>query len=293
MEHVNINSMRFALSQENRIVHIDEVPNGNKCACVCPACRGTLIAKNSGTVRIHHFAHGTTIEGMSCSETALHRAAKQLIADHKSIRLPPPELWPNPTEQSHLTFISVEVEKRIVNPADNTWIVADCAGTHDTGELLIEVAVNHRIDEDKLNKIRSLDIPTMEIVIDDYINTPWTWENLSEAVLNDSQRRSWAYLPEWFSATGILKADNSTNESIITLNNRAEWVFPIGNIWVFVRDLPFGNFKVYHRPSQYVRSIVEPICRGRGYWEPRFNCWIVFDKFRQTVLTQLSNLNLS
>lgn len=288
MGRTNENTMRFALSGKERIVHIDEVENGGKCECLCPACGGNLIAKNKGEIRAHHFAHDTLTEGVSCSETALHRAAKQLVADRKNIRLPSPDLWAEPLAQDYLIFTSVKVEHRIEDRSSSTWIVVDCLGIHDLGEVLIEITVCHPIDEEKLDKIRFLDVPTIEINLEDWIHTSWTWNSLAEAVLNDSQRRHWAYLPEWFKEKYFPAPKEVDIENPIAQNTQHEWIFSFGNIWVYVRDLPYGNVKVYHRPSQYVRQIIEPICRGHGYWNPKFNCWIVFDQFKEYLLSQLS-----
>jgi competence protein CoiA len=293
MERNNVDAMRFALSPEARIVHIDDVGNGSKCECTCPACGGSLIAKNKGEIRTHHFAHDASIDGVSCSETALHRAAKQLVADHKTIRLPSPDLWPESSKQDYLAFSDVEVERRIDDLTNDTWIVADCLGIHDTGELLIEIAVRHHIDEDKLNKLQSLNMPAMEINLEDWVHIPWTWESLIDAVLNDSQRRHWAYLPEWFKERHFPEPEEVAAEIPNANKNQNEWIFPIGSIWVFVRDLPYGNVKVYHRPSHAVRQIVEPICRGHGYWNPKFKCWIVFDCFKQEILNRLATIKLS
>lgn len=293
MERNKVDGMRFALSPEERIVHVDEVENGSRCNCSCPACGGKLIAKNKGEIRTHHFAHSTSIEGITCSETALHRAAKQLVADHKTIRLPSPDLWPESLKQDYLALNNVEVERRIEDLNNNTWIVADCLGIHNSGELLIEIAVRHHIDEDKLVKIRALNIPAIEINLEDWIHFPWTWESLANAVLNDPHRRHWAYLPEWFKENHFQRPEALPTEPPITHNKPSEWVFSIQNVWVFVRNLPYGNVKVYHRPSDTVRKIVEPLCRGHGYWNPKFNCWIVFDHFKQELLNSLEAINLS
>ena len=40
--------LNYALDEHGRLVHIDDVPNGKACKCVCPACKGALQAKNKG-----------------------------------------------------------------------------------------------------------------------------------------------------------------------------------------------------------------------------------------------------
>lgn len=48
--------MKYALNEKGELVHIDSVPNGNDCGCICPACNKPLQGKNNGTHRTHHFA---------------------------------------------------------------------------------------------------------------------------------------------------------------------------------------------------------------------------------------------
>ena len=65
--------------REDRLVHVDSVPTGNRCGCVCPNCRERLIAKNAGKVRAHHFSH-VGASG-SCGEGWLHATAKLLLVE--------------------------------------------------------------------------------------------------------------------------------------------------------------------------------------------------------------------
>lgn len=56
---------------------------------------------------------------------------------------------------------------------------------------------------------------------------------------------------------------------------------------VELRSLPFGDLAVYHRPDEHVRALVEPVCRNRGYWNNKYNNWIVFRQFRAAVVSEL------
>ena len=47
----------YAISNDGRVVNVDEVQTGQDCNCICPACKEPLVAKNNGLVRVHHFAH--------------------------------------------------------------------------------------------------------------------------------------------------------------------------------------------------------------------------------------------
>ena len=81
-------AMTFALLPHGRTAHIDDVPNGARCGCVCPQCKQALIAKNGGQERAHHFAHEGGADCEGGTETSLHLAAKQIVADQKRLALP-------------------------------------------------------------------------------------------------------------------------------------------------------------------------------------------------------------
>lgn len=71
--------INYALNENQKLVFVDDVPNGKECGCVCPNCGEKLMAKNGGSKREHHFAHlsGTECEG--AYESMLHLLAKERI----------------------------------------------------------------------------------------------------------------------------------------------------------------------------------------------------------------------
>lgn len=275
----------FAVAQDGRAVHIDEVSNGAKCGCLCPACKSSLIAKNGGEERAHHFAHDGRVEDNACSETALHFAAKQIVADNKKVLLPSATIWGN-EGGSIINFTEVTLEHRLETDAeDGQHIVADCLGISNHRSMIIEIAVHHEVDLIKLKKIQALNIPSIEISLTDFANKTWDWESLTQEVLFSAQRRKWLWQPETKQAAQVVEEELKSPD-INTDQN--EWVFDIGGHWVWVKKLPYANIKVFHRPSDYVRKIVQPICQNKGYWNPKFNCWVVFDRFKDDILKSLS-----
>ena len=63
-------------AERGRLLHVDDVPNGKRSGCVCPACEIVLVAKNKGHRKVHHFAHCTP--SVSC-EGWLHATAKHAL----------------------------------------------------------------------------------------------------------------------------------------------------------------------------------------------------------------------
>ena len=74
--------------QRDQIKHIDEVENGIKCDCTCPQCGDKLIARNRGLIKSNHFAHTTDTFCEGAAETAIHLAAKDIIASSNEILTP-------------------------------------------------------------------------------------------------------------------------------------------------------------------------------------------------------------
>jgi hypothetical protein len=69
------------------LVPVGDVESGLKCGCLCPACKAPLVAKK-GKKNQHHFSHYGQDECEHGVETALHLAAKDIIAKHKKLHLP-------------------------------------------------------------------------------------------------------------------------------------------------------------------------------------------------------------
>ena len=77
---MNINRLiKYAIDAENRLMFVDDVPNGLECGCVCPGCKEKLIAKNDGKIREHHFAHASNKECITGYQTMIHLLAKAII----------------------------------------------------------------------------------------------------------------------------------------------------------------------------------------------------------------------
>ena len=90
---------------DEEIVHIDDVPNGKNCGCICSKCKESLIAKNGGTKYRPHFAHRNS---SNCAgETLAHLKAKEIIKQNKYLWLP------TVNSKIKVQFDHVEDEKEI------------------------------------------------------------------------------------------------------------------------------------------------------------------------------------
>ncbi len=69
--------------------------------------------------------------------------------------------------------------------------------------------------------------------------------------------------------------------------------FLVLGVPVFTRKLPSGDMAVWHPFNSDVQAVIEPICRGRGYWQPDFTNWIVKAPHAASVLRELATVGRS
>jgi hypothetical protein len=154
-----------------------QVLNGKDCGCFCPGCNHPLVARKNA--KTPHFAHAA---GKVCGngiESAIHLAAKQLIAERMELALPAvyvqlPARW-GPDEDGW-NWVRIQERNTLYNSclmplskvSIEPWldgfrpdIVVVEAGSD--AEILVEIAVTHFVDENKLDKIRKRGIRTIEI----------------------------------------------------------------------------------------------------------------------------------
>lgn len=163
----------FQLGLRNsKIVHVNEVESGLKCNCYCPCCGGRFVAYKGKVLR-PHFKHQSESNCNYSFETSLHYLAKEIIQEKKYLDLPvlhwqipnTPSSWfsrnaipPYKTvEYQKIYFDKIEVEKWEGN------FIPDIKCFVGNKQLLIEITVTHGIDDRKLEKIQSNDVPLLEI----------------------------------------------------------------------------------------------------------------------------------
>ena len=85
--------MPYALDQDQRLVHVNDVQRGAAAGCSCPAGGQPVWAK-PGDELSWRFAHAVATEAPGATESALHMAAKTMVAQsvnyirHGQRRLP-------------------------------------------------------------------------------------------------------------------------------------------------------------------------------------------------------------
>lgn len=191
--------------KEGVLVHINEVQeNGLKCNCICSACNARLVARK-GDKKIHHFAHYNSPECKYAVQTALHIAAKDIIARQCKFTIPgyskciaeeasfdDIDIYADIPEQ--IDFFSekaLEVSNVYLEKRTNDFvpdIILEIGGK----KLIVEIAVTHFIDKSKYQKIVNQGISVVEIDLSQFKNN-FDLHMLEELVVTGTQYKKWIY----------------------------------------------------------------------------------------------------
>jgi hypothetical protein len=178
--------------KDNKLVHVSKVVRGLNCGCICPACKSYLIAKK-GTKKKHHFAHYNTNQCIHAYETTLHLLAKEILEKMKWITLPEVSFrlknWKDDwyyREKKKYQINKVALEQYFDN------IIPDVVLDIQNNRLSVEIAVTHKIDEQKLKKIRKLNISTIEIDLNKYEGKD-IFHDLEDILIKSTKYKTWIY----------------------------------------------------------------------------------------------------
>lgn len=209
------NEIKCAFGLRNdKIVHIEKIKeldlHGLSCECFCPVC-GEPLESKIGTRNRPHFSH--TSNGCStqtANETALHRFAKQTIQEAAYIKLPDliikedlPEIQQMKDEYHYhdclfpdgikivagkeVQLQSIELEKSAES------FIPDITAYVNGQKIFIEIAVSHFIDIYKFEKIKELNIPTIEIDLSHIDITTLGVDELRHEILDNLNNRTWSH----------------------------------------------------------------------------------------------------
>lgn len=190
----------YALKDGN-LVHISEVARGLKCACKCPSCDSTLIARK-GEIREHHFAHPAGVECRGAVESLLHLLAKEIIASLHAIEVPEhiykrSKTFPNGQCVSHKETLAkggrVRIDQVRVEPKYLSFQPDVEIRTGDK-VLLVEVAFTHKVDSAKRRAVRASGMPMIEIVLNAQ-HALASKQELTAVLAKSVELKRWVYHP--------------------------------------------------------------------------------------------------
>lgn len=148
---------------DGTLAHIGAVASGLACACKCPACGRTLIAKKGRRTAAHFSHHGNASGCGNNAETNAHIWAKDVLNREKRILLPAvrasvgKEVLQTYGERV-FQFEHAELEKGLGDIVPDVILT-----TKDGRQVLIEVMVTHACGPEKIAKLRDRGLATLEI----------------------------------------------------------------------------------------------------------------------------------
>lgn len=178
-----------------RMVTATEVANGRACECICVAC-GVRLQARQGAIRVWHFAHDEETNCQHAAEAAIHRMAKQMIAERSCVFVPHRQLSRiiHGNRRVWTETITVDVQSA------GLQILADCTLEKTIGDsrsegdsrrpdvfasvdgrpLAIEIWNTHAVDFDKQDWFERLGYSVLEINVADIDELPP--EQISDAL---------------------------------------------------------------------------------------------------------------
>ena len=181
---MNNTLLSYAFNEERKLVHIDTVKNGLECNCTCPGCNEHLIAKNSKKIRQHHFAHQSGNDCGTGYETIRHIWAKEILFEYKIL----PVAIDGKKGYLRTAQIGMEVTLTDLNIIPDIFgkVILPCnyLGLQLPAEIpfIVEIFVNHKVDDEKAAIIKRNGIPAIEIDLSK--STAMTKEELIKDISN-------------------------------------------------------------------------------------------------------------
>ncbi len=172
--------MQMAMDSEGNPHHIDDVDNGVKCKCFCPACGHPLVAKNEGEIRVHHYSHLSNVDCEHGYQSSIHLMAKGIFLEMEEF------MFIKQGQAVYYKIDQVVLERKIGS------IIPDILITCDGKQFMVEIYVTHALDDKKKQKIEAMNISTIEIDLSRFALTTLTREEL-QAELLKKENVSWLY----------------------------------------------------------------------------------------------------
>ena len=288
-------TMYIALDENKKLVDIKNVERGLACQCTCFECGETVIARK-GKIKEHHFAHASNKE--SCTihkESVLHKYAKEVILESMGLMLP--ALPNSDNEAAWWTFEKIlpEFSLGLIRP--------DLVGYFDGEPILIEIAVTHFIDADKLKRIEVFKSKCIEIDLSSLLksNISIPSPEAKKEILENLNNRKWAY--PFLLVQNIENNPNdelTENTSVSVENNEIrqmspkwqDYKFTIKGIFVNVRKFNSGMISVNSTYNPEIIAMLKEWKReGRGSFNPQYKSWNYWLPFSEVVLDRLKELN--
>jgi competence protein CoiA len=289
----------FGIDQNGRLVSVEEVARGKACDCCCPACGEILIARQ-GDVRAWHFAHASGNDCEGGAESALHKAAKQLIVSEAAVLVPGLD-----ARELHQLDDGRCGEAALSRPAE-VWQLTDpreeipvgdyridVMATHQARPVFIEVAVTHLVDQLKRNALSDFGIHSFEIQLDPSRRESWTWDVLREEVLERPDNRRWLFHPDFEKLRDQARCEAAAKayeQAALQPNSGERLRYRLFGTPIHIVDRGWGQC-LWSAYSEQVNAIIKAIAKSLGgRYQPRYRNWVFPVGAKPVLIQQLEGV---
>ena len=288
-------TMNIALDENKNLVSIEYAKRGLACNCTCFECGEPVIARK-GEIKEHHFAHVSNKKSCTINpESVLHKYAKEIIFESMGLMLPAIPHTDN--EAAWWTFDKIlpEFSLGIIRP--------DLVGYFDEEPILIEIAVTHFIDNEKLKNIEMFKSKCIEIDLSGLLksNIKIPSEDAKKLILESLDNKKWIYPTpkeaERVELKKIISDDitaisQSISDQTTSVSKWQDYKFQIKGIYVNVRKFSSGMISVNSTYNPEIINMLKEWKReGRGSYNPKYKSWNYWLPFSEQVLKRLEELN--
>lgn len=183
----NLFVFSWAENAEGKMVHVDDVPRGLDCDCVCPYCHEKLMARH-GNIREHGFAHHSDNRGANlkiCYMVILYKLAEQIVQTKKRIYAPS---YYGIFPEKNIEFIDVKIDGRFERADKQPDVIATTA---DGKRYLIEFTFDYKVQHK-----RSIDYKNLNCI---EINlSKQSLESVEKFLLESNSDRKWLNNQDYF-----------------------------------------------------------------------------------------------
>lgn len=177
----------WAENTQGRMVHVDDVPRGLACGCVCPCCHERLLARH-GEVKEHGFAHHSDSRGANlkiCYMVSLYKLAEQIIETRKRVHVPSYYgIFPG----KDIEFVEVKIDGRFEREDKQPDVMAT---SRDGKKYIIEFTFDYKVQHKQAVDYKNLNC--LEINL-----SGQTLETVEMFLLEDDKDRKWLNNQELF-----------------------------------------------------------------------------------------------
>lgn len=170
----------WAENSDGKLVHVDNVPRGLACGCVCPHCHEPLIARH-GDVNEHGFAHHSESRRANlkiCYMVTLYKLAEQIIQAKKRIHVPS---YYSIFKEQDIKFVDVQVDSRFEREDKQPDVIATA---EDNSKYLIEFIFDYKAQHKQPIDYKNL--TCLEINLNNQ-----TFETLDNFLLSSNTDKRW------------------------------------------------------------------------------------------------------